>query len=109
MELGTTYTTVSQISTGGAAAQTLIAGSAGKINRLHALHVTLSTTGKLEVLSGSNGISGQMIVPGASPQINFPFVPQVEGCLATTAGAALIIDSTAAEINGYAVVSQSTA
>lgn len=109
MELGLVYTPVSQVSTGGPAVQELIAGAAGKINRLHALHVTLSTTGTLQVLSAAVALSGKILRPGASPQIDIPFVPQVEGCLATTAGAALNINSTAAEINGYAIVSQSTA
>lgn len=109
MELGRVYTTVSIVSTGAAATKVLAAGVAGQINRLHALHCTASTTGELQVLSAAVALTGKWRVPGAFPRVDIPFVPQIEGCLSSSVGAALNLNSTAAELNGYAVVSQSTA
>lgn len=110
MQLANTYTRVSFASTGAAVTRELVAAStSGGVNRLHALHCTASTTGTIQVLSDAVAVTGKWRVPGAFPRIDIPFVPQFEGVLSTSAGAALNLKSTGVELDGYAVVSTSTA
>lgn len=108
MDLGKTYTQVSIATTSSTAAKVLLAGATGQIGRLHELVVTLSTTGTVQVLSGSVALTGKMGATG-NAAIVIPWRPQIEGCLASSAGAALSINSTAATLAGYAIVSASTA
>ena len=109
MDLAKEYSRVTvSLAAGSTAAQALAAAATGKVNRLHALHVTIQSTTIETALIQSGGNTLASFSPTAGTPLGIPFDARLDACLNTTTGAALNLSTTAA-VTGYAVVSASTA
>jgi len=112
MELAKTYQNVAVTAAAGKFAN-IKAAATGKINRLHELWVTVSTTDGARLVSGATSSTGGSLTGrlyATDGRLYMPFVKVIEGRIASTSGGSLGLVSTGtAAISGYAVVSQSTA
>jgi hypothetical protein len=113
MELAQTFSRTTISSSTGAGTRVLKAGTAGLVNRLHAL--VLTSTGGTFHLEGSTGsstgagytaLSGKLTTASGVP-LTIPFDPRKEGALTCVSGSALNLVSTGIGVAGYAIVSQS--
>jgi len=109
MNLGQNFARVA-IDVASAGTKELIAGVAGKVNRLHGLHVSISTTGTVLVEASTGGgtptkLTGEIDLKAKTP-LSVPFDPRIDAALAGAAGRNLQLVFTNGGLNGYAVVSQ---
>ncbi len=113
MNLCNGFTKVSIATTTSTAATQIKALATGQVPYLNALHVTMASSGTLTIATatavGSTTITilAAPLLRKATP-LDWEFQPTVEGALAGTRARNLQIQSTGANINGYAVVSWST-